>query len=177
IAQPRKRRQQFAIVALMQTDGRLVENVQDAGEVRPDLRSKTDPLAFAARQRRRAAAKGEIADADVIQKPQPVLNLPEDALGDDRFAVGQLQIVEYRQRFSDRQIDVVGDRPPFPLDRQTLRLEPMTVTAGTRSERPVRLEVRLFGPTAGIITAPEIRHDALETLAGTEQQDLAVLAR
>ncbi len=74
IAQPRQRRQQLAVVALVQADRRLVEHVEHAGEVRADLRREPDALPFAARQRRRAAAEREIADADVVQEPQPLLN-------------------------------------------------------------------------------------------------------
>ena len=75
----------------MQADRRLVEDVEDAGQVRADLRRQPDALALAARQRRRAPAERQIADADVVEKPQPLLNLAEDALGDDRLAVGELQ--------------------------------------------------------------------------------------
>ena len=82
--------EQLAVVALVQADRRLVEHVQHAGQVRADLRREPDALAFAARQRRRAAAERQVADADVVQEAQPLLNLPQDPLGDDRFAIGQL---------------------------------------------------------------------------------------
>ena len=68
IAQARERRQQLAVVALMQADRRLVEHVQHAGEVRADLRGEPDALPFAAGQRRGAAIEREVADADVVQE-------------------------------------------------------------------------------------------------------------
>ena len=46
IAQPRQRRQQLAVVALVQADRRLVEHVEHAGEVRADLRRQADALAL-----------------------------------------------------------------------------------------------------------------------------------
>ena len=66
IAQPRERRQQRAVVALVQADRRLVEHVEHAGQVRADLRRQPDALPFAARQRRGAAAERQVADADVV---------------------------------------------------------------------------------------------------------------
>ena len=46
IAKPRQRIQQPLIVALMQSDGRLIENIEDAHQPRPDLRGQTNPLAL-----------------------------------------------------------------------------------------------------------------------------------
>ena len=71
--------EQLAVVALVQADRRLVEHVQHAGQVRADLRRQPDALSFAARQRRRAAAERQVADADVVQEAQPILNLAQDA--------------------------------------------------------------------------------------------------
>ena len=48
VPQAGKRSQQFAVVALMQSDRRLVEDVQNAGQVGPDLRRQSDPLSLAA---------------------------------------------------------------------------------------------------------------------------------
>ena len=110
IAQPAERGQQLAIVALVQADRRLVEHVQHAGQVRADLRGEANALAFAARQRGRRSRQREIADADVVEEPQPIADLLQDARRDDRFAIVQLEAVEERQRFGDRQVDVVGDR-------------------------------------------------------------------
>ena len=84
IAQPGQRRQQRAIVALVQADRRLVEDVEHAGQVRPDLGREPDALPFAARQRRGAAAERQVADADVVEEVQAVANLAQDAAGDER---------------------------------------------------------------------------------------------
>ncbi len=109
IAQPRQRRQQLAVVALMQPDRRLVEHVQHAGQIGADLRRQTDALSFAARQRRRAAIQREIADADVVQEAQPLADLPQHARGDQRLALGQLERLEHVERLADRQVHVVRD--------------------------------------------------------------------
>ena len=78
IAQARQRREQLAVVALVQADRRLVEHVEHAGEVRADLRGQPDALPFAARQRGRAAGQREVADADVVEEAQPILDLLQD---------------------------------------------------------------------------------------------------
>ena len=57
IAQLAERREQPAVVALVQADRRLVEHVQHAGQLRSDLRREPDALALAARQRRGAARR------------------------------------------------------------------------------------------------------------------------
>ena len=49
IAQPPQRVEQPRIVALMQTDRRLVQHIEDARQARSDLAGQTDALAFAAR--------------------------------------------------------------------------------------------------------------------------------
>ena len=85
IAQARERREQRAVVALVQPDRRLVEHVQHAGEVRADLRRQPDALPFSARQRCRAAAERQVADADVVEEVQTVADLADDAARDERL--------------------------------------------------------------------------------------------
>ena len=51
VAQALQRGQQLVVVALMQADGRLVQDIQHAHERRADLCRQADALALAARQR------------------------------------------------------------------------------------------------------------------------------
>ena len=76
IAQRFERVEQAAIVARVQTDGRLVEHVEHAAQSRADLRRQTNALRFAAGKRGGGAVEREIAEADVEEK--------FDALGDFR---------------------------------------------------------------------------------------------
>ena len=57
IAQVFERGQQAIVVAMVQADGGLVENVEDAAQLRSDLRRQTDALAFSARERGGRARK------------------------------------------------------------------------------------------------------------------------
>src|SRR5688572_21400186 len=165
IAEPDQRGQQLAVVALMQTNRRLVEHVQNAGEIRTDLRRKPDALPLAARQRRGTAVEREISDADVVEEPQPLTNLTQHAAGNHRLALGELERVEHLDRVADRQIYVVGNAAPLDLHRQALWLQTKTVTGRALTQRAVRLEILLHGPRALFIPAAKIRNDAFESFA------------
>src|SRR3546814_2426229 len=65
VAQPPERDEQPVIVALVQTDRRLVQHIKHARQARPDLAREPDALAFAARQRARRALPVEIIQADI----------------------------------------------------------------------------------------------------------------
>ena len=90
IAQLAERGEQPPVVALVQADRRLVEHVEHARQLRPDLRRQADALALAARERGGAAAERQIADADIDQEPQPIADFAHDALGDEVLALGEL---------------------------------------------------------------------------------------
>ena len=109
IAQLAERREQPAVVALVQADRRLVEHVQHAGQLRSDLRREPDALALAARERRRASAERQVADAHIGEEPQPLADLAHDAAGDEMLALGELDRFEDRQHLGDWQIDVVRE--------------------------------------------------------------------
>ena len=72
VAQPLERRDQLRVVALVQADRGLVEDVEHAHQRGADLRGQADPLRLAARQRRGGAVHREVADADVLQELQPL---------------------------------------------------------------------------------------------------------
>ena len=165
VAQPRQRREQAPVVALVQADRRLVEHVQHAGEVGADLRRQPDALPFAARQRGGAAAQRQIADAHVVEKPQPLLNLSEHPPGDERLALGQLELLEHRQRLGDRQLDVLGDRPALDAHREALGLQALAGARRAGAQRAVRLELLLLGPGALLVPPAQVRDQPLELAA------------
>ena len=57
VAEPLERADQPAVVALVEPDRRLVEDVEHADELRADLRREPQPLRLAARERRRARGR------------------------------------------------------------------------------------------------------------------------
>ena len=78
VAQPLERPDQPVVVALVEPDRRLVEDVEDADELRADLGREPEPLRLAARERRRGAVEREVADADVVEERQPLADLLDD---------------------------------------------------------------------------------------------------
>ena len=78
IAELLERREQARVVALMQPDGRLVEDVEHADETRSDLRREADALRFAARQRLGGPAEREIVEPDVDEEAQPLADFLQD---------------------------------------------------------------------------------------------------
>jgi hypothetical protein len=68
VAQPLERPDQLRVVALVQADRGLVEDVEDADELRADLGREPQPLRLAPGERGRGAVELEVADADVVEK-------------------------------------------------------------------------------------------------------------
>ena len=82
VAQSRERGEQSRVVALVQPDARLVENVEHANEPRPDLGGEADALGFASRERLRAPAECEVIEADVDEEAKPFADLLENRTSD-----------------------------------------------------------------------------------------------
>ena len=98
VAQPLERVDEPAVVALVEPDRRLVEDVEDADELRADLRREPEALRLAARQRLRRAVELEVADADVLEEHQPLAHLLEDPPTDQLLGLRQLELVDEAQR-------------------------------------------------------------------------------
>ena len=92
--QPLERPDQLVVVALVQADRRLVEDVEDADELRADLRREPQPLRLAAGERLRRAVELEVADADVVEEGQPLADLLDDPVADQLLGRGQPELVE-----------------------------------------------------------------------------------
>ena len=89
VAQPGQRRDELGVVALVEADRRLVEDVQDAHQRRADLGREADPLRLAARQRHARPVEGQVVEPDVDEEPEPRDDLLEDLVGDRPLALGQ----------------------------------------------------------------------------------------
>ena len=73
------------VVALVQADAWLVEDIQHPRKTRADLGGQPDALGFAAGKRAALAVELQVVQADFVQKPQSLLNLPQHILHDIRF--------------------------------------------------------------------------------------------
>ena len=121
VAQFFKRLQQPAVIAMVQSNGRLVQNIEDAAQFGSNLRSQTDALSLAAGERTCRALERDVAQPHRIQKLQALDDLVNDAPGDDCFAPVKFDLPPRFQRTRHRQRGEVGDRHAIHLHRQALR--------------------------------------------------------
>ncbi len=163
VAQPLERRDQPLVVALVQADRRLVEDVEHPDQRRADLRRQPDPLRLAARQRAGRAVHREVADADVVQEPQPLVDLAQDQPRDRAVLVRQGELLQPGQRAPRALRRELVDRQPADLDRPRLRPQPRALALRARPHRHVLLDLLARPVRVGLpVAALEVRHDALE---------------
>ena len=93
------------VVARVQADRRLVEDVADARQPAADAGGQADALQFAARERVAGPVEREVIEADLVQKAEAGGDFAEDRAGDlgveeqrgSGFGVvGVRRIVEYQ---------------------------------------------------------------------------------
>ena len=70
VAQPGEGFDEPAVVALVQADGRLVQDVEHADQAGPDLGGQPDPLRLAAGEGARGAVEAEVVQPHVEQEAQ-----------------------------------------------------------------------------------------------------------
>ncbi len=87
VAQAQQRVDEAAVVALVQADAGLVEDVEHADERRADLRGQADALRLAAGERGGGALQREVADADIVEEAQPLADLLDHAAADEALGV------------------------------------------------------------------------------------------
>ena len=105
VAEPDQRLDQPVVVALVQADRRLVEDVEHADQPGTDLGGEPDPLRLAAGQRAGGPVQREVVQADVEQEPEPLLDLLEHPLGDLALAGAQR-----RASRGTRRVSLIGQR-------------------------------------------------------------------
>ena len=69
-------------VARMQANGRLVEDIERADEMRAERRGELDALGFAAGKRGGEAVEREVVEADFVEELQARANFVENFVGD-----------------------------------------------------------------------------------------------
>ena len=106
--------QQPVVVAGVQADRGLVEDVEHADQAAADLPGQADPLHLAAGERRGGAVEREVVQAHVLEEPQPAADLLE-GLGGDRLAGG----VEFQRA---EELLGVGDGQGADLGQRALGL-------------------------------------------------------
>ena len=164
VAQPLERRNELRVVALVQPDRGLVQNVEHADQRRADLRGEPDPLRLAARQRRGRAIHREVADPDVLEEAQALADLAHDQARDVAFGVAQLNVLQPAQRAARRQRAELVDRRPRHQHREGLGPQPRAVAVRAGPDAHVLLDLLAREIGLGLAVAPlQVVHDALET--------------
>ena len=118
VAQLFQRGDQLVVVALVQADARLVEDVEHADERRADLRRQPDALRLAARERPRAAREVEVFEADADEKAEACADLLDNLGGNLPVLVVQLQLRDEVEHFVDRHEAELIDVLAAHRDRQ-----------------------------------------------------------
>ena len=154
---------QPVVVALVEADGRLVEDVEDADETGADLGREPDPLGLAARQRAGRPVEAEVVEADVEQEVEALEDLLEHPLADLLLAGGQVECAEELGGLVDRQRADLGDRAVADGHGDRDRLEPRALAGGARHLAHEALEALTAGVGLGLAVAPlDVGLDALE---------------
>ena len=163
VAQPLERADQLPVVALMEPDRRLVEDVEDADQLRADLRGEPQALRLSARERLRGPIELEVADSHVVEEGEPFAYLLQDPPPDQLLGLRHLELVDEPERCRDRHLRERVDRPVADRDREHLRLEPRAAALGARPEAHVLLDPVALLRRVGLLVAPlEVVHEPLE---------------
>ena len=80
------------VVALMEADGGLVEDVEDAAEFGADLGGEANALAFAAGESCGGTVQGEVAEAYCVEEFEALDDLALEAVGDDAVSAGEVHV-------------------------------------------------------------------------------------
>ena len=116
VAEPHERVDQPAVVALVETDRRLVEDVEHAYQPAADLTGEPDALSLAAGERAGRPAQREVVEPDIEQEAHAGVDLFHDPLGDHPVSFAQLERRQRLGRLTDAQVAELVDVAPVDGD-------------------------------------------------------------
>src|SRR5690606_24955126 len=116
VAQGHQRIEQCGIVARMKTNRRLIEHVKHPAQVRAELGSEPDALAFPAAQRLRRAVQLKVTQPDFMQELQALADLRKNVAGDECLAFStEADLFEMCSRLIDGKSGHLADRHPLKM--------------------------------------------------------------
>ena len=89
------------VVALVESDAWLVENIEDARKSRADLCGEPYALSLAAGKRSALAVELEVVETHFVEKMQPLPDFAQDILYDGGVTLGELQVRHDIRRLAD----------------------------------------------------------------------------
>ena len=137
----------------METDRRLVEDVQHADQAGPDLGGKADALGLTARQGGRAPVERQVPHADIVEEAQALDDLAQDPVGDQRLVGRQVKRLGPLDRRLDGLVRGLVDGEAADRDGEALRLEASAVAVGARPQRHPLLDALLLGLRLRLVVA------------------------
>ena len=175
IAQVDERVEQSLIVALVQADGRFIEDVHHADQPRADLARQPDTLRLAAGQRVGAAIQREIAQAHVAEEAEPSADLLDDLDGDFAAPAREGELGEELDGAIDRQRRHLGDAAAVDEDvaGRPVEARPGAFGAGARGAI-LRQFFAHRGRFGFLVAAFEVLDDALEGVAAFDRAAFAI---
>src|SRR5262249_38716862 len=108
---------QAAVVARVQADRRLVENVKHAAQPAADLRGESNPLHLAAGERRGRAGERKVIGSDIDGKLRGVADFAIDLAADLALCCRRFPGLEICQQLAERLAADFVDRPPAESHR------------------------------------------------------------
>lgn len=151
------------VVAGMEADGRLVQNVDDAFEPGSYLGREADALGFPAGERVRPTGKGDVIEPDPGEEFETFDDVLLDIAHDLLFGSGELDPGEEFEGRADRKFGQFADMLASDLHGKVFPLETVAVAFRTGDFGDVlgnAFHVRIFGVRFAV-TAGEIGNDAL----------------
>ena len=154
VAEVLQRLDELVVVALVQPDRRLVQDVEHSDEPGADLAGEPDPLGLAARQRGGAAVQVEIVQPDVGEELEPGIDLLEHPFGDLHLAGVEVEGADHVGRFADRQAAQLEDVVAGHCDGERVRVEssPLAGVARHLTHVPLRRLATGVGLGLGVPT-------------------------
>src|ERR1035441_11087830 len=97
---------------MMQADRRLVQDVENAAQLRSDLGGEANALAFSAGKCGRRAAELQVAESNIVEEFEAFGDFVCDASGDGQFPARQLDAARGLERARDPERGGKGPHPP-----------------------------------------------------------------
>ena len=119
-----QRVQEPRVVARVEADRRLVEDVQDARQAAANLAGQADPLALAAGKGGGPPGEAQVVEADIHEELEPVADLADEVAGDVLLVAIELQPFEKRQGPAERPVAHLVDREVAEPDGGRVVAEP-----------------------------------------------------
>ena len=162
VPQALERPEEPPVVAGVQPDTRLVEDVQDPHQAAADLRRQPDSLCLASSQGVGRTPERQVAQPDPGHEPEPIADFLEDRQGDVRIEMSGTRIIpqalEHVEDLFDRLVDHLRQPMICHRDRPALRTQASSLARGADTCRHVlvqlpmqRLAVRLVVLVANVL--------------------------